>query len=281
MNDSFKRLLSTTASVSEMKRMKPCFDEKAFMLNIPAWGGEVRDQNGDLIHFSNTCSIDYFLFAMWAAFRLNPDLEYADRDHDVLINEMIEKIDLHQWNQAKSIWIRDILKMNPIKKGKSMNISTLGTTSDMFIDIFRQQQEIIVTSTCSQSCQNNNKTLTTSELFFNRSLNNLTIIQELYCKKCKKNTSNNIKFSNTRPLFLFIEFHHSITRDILPKAITIENYSFKLLCEIYFDKQRAHFVSLFNIFDSLYYFDDLEKSIEKVSSYTTRKPMNSCFYYLE
>ena len=279
VNESFKRLLST-ATETESKRMKPNFEEEEFMFNIPKWGGQVKDENGDSVHFSNTCSIDYFLFAIWATFRLKPDLEYADRDHDVLINEMIKKIDEKQWGRAKSIWIRDILKMKPQKKGKQMTISTLGTTNDMFINIFRKQQEIKITSTCSLACKNNNKTLTKSELCFYHTLNNVTIIQELFCKKCKQNTTSNARFTNTRPLFLFIESNIHLTHDILPQTINIENHSYRLLCEIYYQQHNSHFVSLFSIFNSLYYFDDLN-NIEKVSTYNTRKPINSCFYYLD
>ena len=72
VNDQMKRMLSTSsAKERSIKKPKSSLSNSKFLTNIPKWGENVSENN-NLISFTNTCTIEYFLFAMWTAWRLEP-----------------------------------------------------------------------------------------------------------------------------------------------------------------------------------------------------------------
>ena len=138
---------------------------------------------------------------------------------------------------------------------KKMTISTFGTEHEMFIRIFTKRQEIEITSICSKECENNKKKTYKSDIYFYYSnKKTVSLFSTELCRICKQKITRTIKFTHLRPTFLLIGVNiPSITHSILPQTINIEHYSDRLLCETYYNKAEEHFVSLFSIFDSLYY----------------------------
>lgn len=116
-NESFKRLLST-ASESDNKRLKACLTEAEFIVSIPKWGGFFKDENGHTIALTNTCTIDYFLLAIWTASRLNDSIPTSDDPFYFTTKQIIHHIDNHEWNHSKKIFVTDILKLKPQSKRK-------------------------------------------------------------------------------------------------------------------------------------------------------------------
>ena len=72
VNDQMKRMLSTSsAKERSIKKPKSSLSNSKFLTNIPKWGENVSENN-NLISFTYTCTIEYFLFAMWTAWGLEP-----------------------------------------------------------------------------------------------------------------------------------------------------------------------------------------------------------------
>lgn len=114
VNDQMKRMLSTSsAKERSIKKPKSSLSNSKFLTNIPKWGENVSENN-NLISFTNTCTIEYFLFAMWTAWRLEP-FGFQDGWPDLSKNiyEIIQNIENNEWKKGKSIWTTKVKKKKP------------------------------------------------------------------------------------------------------------------------------------------------------------------------
>jgi hypothetical protein len=93
-----------------------------FYSHSPAWGGVIKSldhiYNGFAI--TNTCSFDYILFGLWLSTQLSERVKNVLADSNTIrgfdktsLNVVINFIEQNNWNEAKTIWIIDILKMIP------------------------------------------------------------------------------------------------------------------------------------------------------------------------
>ena len=82
----------------------------------------------------NTCTIDYFLFAIWCVSKVSSE---SIKCLNILANEnqiarylikIIDLIDTFQWNRARSLWILPILQLKP----ENWKFSLFGQQSTFF-----------------------------------------------------------------------------------------------------------------------------------------------------
>jgi hypothetical protein len=146
-------LSTSSATESLIKKPKIGLSTPEFRLNIPNRGGRVF-VNNSLIKNVNTCTIDYFLFSLWLAWRLGP-FEFEDNDNDLSkhLYEIIQHIENRDWDEAKFIWAKDVIKMNfnPMR-----DIDMWGTEMEIFVNFFSLLQEYTIIKTRSASCKSNN-----------------------------------------------------------------------------------------------------------------------------
>lgn len=85
-----------------------------FVSRIPKWGGIFVDKNNNntSISLTNTCTIDYFLLALWTTWKLSKNWDLSTQPFAQInsnIQNIINSIENLEWDRAKSIWIRDIV----------------------------------------------------------------------------------------------------------------------------------------------------------------------------
>ena len=78
LSQDLKRSLSFVATVEDEKKIKTkdetfSFPGEFFAEYVPFWGGLLIDEKGEKTDFliRNTCTIDYFLFAIWCSSKLS------------------------------------------------------------------------------------------------------------------------------------------------------------------------------------------------------------------
>ena len=265
-----------------------------FKAHIPKWGGTISF-NGENVMLTNTCTIDYFLFAFWVLEKLVPHFleNIPNLEKTPLLKEIIQAIDIYNWNKAKEIWIVKI--MNYIDIPIQNTISMFGSVNDRFIRYLSEYQRYRVYQTCDSCNQNRIEIRESNNLDFLIQNNNV-ILDYGYmgtCLSCSTELSCEIHFLNN-PNFLFIE---SITNNIfvnaLPKVISINENKYRLLCAKI--GLSGHFVAIFDINNNFFIVDDIgqrctflpvlnqvfiEKRNTKYPELFYRKSTSHSLYYL-
>ena len=298
-NSSHKvKQLRPSQSVQQISNINPILP--LIYSHSPAWGGqivivkdlEISNQYCDFL-ITNTCSFDYFLFGLWLSTKLSEkvkdflaDSRQSDDFDKASINLVIEYIGQNKWNEAKSIWILEILKMTPNEVGQ---FSTYTDTYSVFGRILSGQQLFIANSKCSVCDYSQFKE--SNAFYFKHDANN-NLIYELsfsdQCPLCKQKMDGNKGRFSLTPAWMFFDFNYShgsskkVNCSEVPKELKINELSFKLLCcQIIVNEQSktgAHFKGIFLIDDLFYLIDDLKKD-KKLDIPKSHKVTN-CLYYL-
>ena len=96
----------------------------SFISRLPTWGGRFcKTVSSQYANFSfiNTCSIDYLLFCFWISSKLSSkSLSFLDsfRNQNICkaVQSIIEMIETNQWDNAKSVWVFEVCKLNPTRR---------------------------------------------------------------------------------------------------------------------------------------------------------------------
>jgi len=166
-----------------------CVNE--FKQSIPAWGGESRYNNKKII-FTNTCSFDYYLLAIWTTSQINKNITSNDcfnsNQKSIIIN-MINLISEKKWSDAKLVWLIEICQIEPcIDKQDCYKIDCFGSVYDFFCKHISYIQTY-EKSRCKKMCKNNSSR-TADYLSFRKE--NKTVTCNLFsiehtCSVCKEN----------------------------------------------------------------------------------------------
>jgi hypothetical protein len=236
--------------------------------HVPQWGGKINYHNRK-VKVSDTCTIDYFLFALWLQFKLTPNFYsmIPDIKETAVIKNIIQSIDSKQWNKAKEIWINDMMqyKEEPIRN----SISMFGSEIEHFVKYLAEYQTHKLVQQCNVDCINNENVIIQNDsdnLYFKK-LNNIVHLYNGFlknCNRCRHPISCKIIFKH-QPNFIFVQSAFGkITFNELPKNIKISNKRYDLLCSSV--HKRAHFYGIFKINENLYLMDDLDQSFNILSS---------------
>ena len=94
------------------------------------------------------------MFAFWVLEKLLPDFSenIPDLEKTPLLKEIIQAIDIYDWNKAKEIWIVQIMKYTNIPIQNT--ISMFGSVNNRFIRYLSEYQRYKVYQTCDSCNQN-------------------------------------------------------------------------------------------------------------------------------
>ena len=90
---------------------------REFEDHIPPWSATINYKGRKNVKVTNTCTIDYFLFGMWALSQKIPTFVDSLHKTALTLKKIIEKIDNLNWNEPRELWINNVMqyKQNPNK----------------------------------------------------------------------------------------------------------------------------------------------------------------------
>ncbi|CAF1070135.1 unnamed protein product, partial [Brachionus calyciflorus] len=200
--------------------------------HIPKWGALINYQN-KIVNVVNTCSIDYHLLGLWylSKVKRNPFIiENSNLERN--LNLIINFIDDYNWNNAREIWINNVMNFSDISVNNK--ISLFGSELRRFITFLSQYQRHQVIQKCSEDCNFN------LNLVINDDADNIFFVKEkktvkLFscftekCNNCQSKIVTLIHFYN-KPNFVYIQSaHNNINVKNLTKEITIDNNQYRFL----------------------------------------------------
>jgi hypothetical protein len=255
---------------------------------VPFWGGIIKFK-GKVVNITNTCTIDNLLFAFWVASKVNPSFlqQIPLLNNTEAIKSIVAKIDNLEWNDAKELWILNIMKYDEKEKRA---ISLFGSESNRFLRHIQEYQKHILIQFCSPECNQNGNVIVQEncdKIYLKKIDNKVQIYSgfKSICKNCKRNITCEIFFDNN-PNFLFLEsINYNILFNELPKIVAIRGIIYKLLCSTI--HKNNHFTSIFLINDYIFKIDDLDQSFILLENYQNRRKNNVLnqstsisFYYM-
>jgi hypothetical protein len=94
------------------------------------------------------------LFAFWVASKVNPSFlqQIPLLNNTEAIKSIVAKIDNLEWNDAKELWILNIMKYDEKEKRA---ISLFGSESNRFLRHIQEYQKHILIQFCSPECNQN------------------------------------------------------------------------------------------------------------------------------
>jgi hypothetical protein len=280
--------------IEKMPEQQPTLVE--FISHVPVWGAKIifRDK---IVNVSNTCTIDYFLLALWVLHKRVPNfIEGIIPQQELtltLITQIIADIEDGFWDTARGLWILEVLKLSP----NSRDLSLFGSELKRFFSYWIKNQKHDLVQICQESCSENKKLIleTSKEhIYFKKDQKNingqkneikLSTGFKTNCPVCKAKIDCEIRFLNI-PNILFIESAWAnIYVSDLPKIFTFDGRSFKFLCATVHSNQNHHFYGVFDLNDELYLVDDLRGSpyhpVHKfIDTKLTKKTTSVSLYYL-
>ncbi|CAF0991642.1 unnamed protein product [Brachionus calyciflorus] len=244
-------------------KIKP-FTLKEFKRHVPKNGGTIK-VNNENITLTNTCSIDYYLFAFWYLSKIDSEFTFkiSSLSFSDVLKEIIQNISQQQWDKAKEIWVLRVLNFQISYSNKELSL--YGSEDERFIKSFGEYQKHDLIQKCSESCiQNLNLVIREdSEIIFFKKIENQVRLFSCFtttCTRCKKDITTNINFKNS-PIFIFIQSADAnITVRELPNTVEIQNRNYKFVCGTI--HMPGHFLGVFDFKKKLYIVDDLKKNVK-------------------
>jgi hypothetical protein len=273
----------------------PIFDLlNEFSRRIPVWGGTIEYNGVSNVRVTNTCTIDYFLLALWLIRKLQGN--FAQRlpgiEKSQLLNQIVGYIENRNWNKAKEIYINRILEINLISYRNT--VSLFGSEKRMFLNNMTEFQSHSIIQLCTEGCIFNNARVLRageSEIYLIKTpAGRIEVysIVEGKCESCAALIRSKVRFENN-PSFLFFETaYNNIYVQELPRHINIDNIDYRFLCATV--SRPGHFIGLFEINNNLYKVNDLiseyEPQLQLLPPYNQnnvrpRRGRNNVYYYYE
>ena len=288
-----KKLKTTVNSASKRVELlnKVCIDDEIpnFTQHVPINGGFFIVGNKK-IGFINTCTIDYYLLSFWVMNYLIKDFKKAmpALEHTTSIINIINNIEIGQWDMARQIWYSDVMKMSLFGK-KQVNF--YGTVEDFFLQYMKLYQKHDLIQKCTRGCIYNGNLIVEENLdilHFGRLKNNeIGIVTSIKnkCAICKQRVMCDVFFKN-EPIFIFIETSSLLKITEIPKIIDFDAKTFKLLCVIFHFPETQHFVSVYEINNHFFLVDDLKRKVVLLEDGKVKKTnyfslnISSSLYYI-
>jgi hypothetical protein len=286
-------LQSPTPTPSFQTRSKKSAVVELFKKNVPEWGGKcvlpqfhANHTVYKRVELSNTCSIDYLLLAVWLSKVLNPRIltliSQFETNFQSLTSSLfltIDYADCSKWDEAKSIWMVDVVKKAPNDR---RIIDCFGSEYLMFGEHVRCMQKsnlVCINGACPYANQSQDFRL---EYFIERDLNS-NICCSLLNNKCRNcDQTLEIRFEYNPPWILVeSSVNSAVNFTELPLELDINGRKFKLLCSTIESKStKAHFEAIFTLENRFFLVDDLKKGDERAVEYLPLNSITSFSFYM-
>jgi hypothetical protein len=196
------RKKSKTTSIQPNSQPLLCYPNPdnvihAFRAHIPHWGGSIEYQ-GNQVELVNTCTQDGLEFALWALFKLKPNL-FATLPRIPEVDSLLKMISLIEelkWNKAKQEFIVNLMKYNKLAINKKLNF--FGREYGSFTKFFAPFQQFKQKQICTDNCENNGVYLNaTGHLIELNKINNNIFLDSGWigvCPACKNQFSIDFVF---------------------------------------------------------------------------------------
>ena len=270
-NQNNQSLVTNEISIDEIEK------------RVPYWGANIwyRGQKKK-VFVSNTCTIDYYLFAFWLQNKILPDFisKIPNINKCSLIVRIIEQIDMIKWNEAKEIWVNEVMQL--MEEPKKNSISLFGSEYERCLKYLSEFQIHRLLQQCQTSCSNHETVIIQNEsdnLFFKKEKRNVFLYNGFLglCNNCHKRITCKISFKY-QPNFIFIQSAFGkITVNELPEVVTIDDRNYKLLCATV--HKRGHFYGIFKINNNLYLMNDIDKSLNKIQNQNENLTRHNIFFH--
>lgn len=275
--------VETENNVNPGESLSSVFSVPDFEAHIPKWGASI-DYNGlKNVNVTNTCTIDYMLFALWVLHRQVPNFinTLPQLEITVTIKKIIENIQEQKWNLARQLWIVDIMKYKekPIRN----TISMFGSESEMFLKYIGIYQKHNLKQICTLNCEYTNKIINKDNyyIFFEQKNGKLQLHSYSYkkCKKCKKQILLEYEFVNNPNMLLIQTASSNVKISEIPQIIRINDNNFRVMC-VTLHKDN-HFIGVFELNGKRYVVDDLVQGVYELPSLETlpAKRTNNFYRY--
>ena len=293
MDKNEANTIAESLDFSGFSRQNNIINLNEFNRHIPQWSAVIKYQNIEDVYVTDTCTIDYYLFALWALSLMDksflnniPNIEHSDE-----LKNIVSNINMLKWNEAKQSFIVEVLKLKT--KIVRKNISLFGSEYNFIFFPFRMFQIHDVFQECTESCSQNGIRLSfevgnTSIMLRKKDKSKEKVFwysaDVEKCRMCKTQIKNELRFRNN-PNFLFIEndLKSRICSHELPKIISFnQNLRFRFFCSTIFKRDISHFLGVYEINHSLYLIDDLKKNCVLFTEENEFYDLNISFslYYL-
>jgi hypothetical protein len=197
------------------------------------------------------------------------------------LNQIFSLIEEKKWDEAKTKWVLDFLKLQPTEKA----FNSYGDPFQHFGKILSFQQKYNELLTCDE-CQSNLGNYESDYYTFSRDSSN-EIFHDFFllleCRLCRRVVKSKHKGNfNIEPAFLYCEtFYKDNTANLkcnqLPRYIEINDLNYKLLLAQI--KIGEHFKGIFLLNEKFYLIDDLQHKNRRLRVPKEHKIV-SCLYYL-
>ena len=259
---------------SQTKNYVSSFDNnisfREFTSHIPRWGGVIEANEVDFFSseefstlseyanlvYEDTCTIDYFLLALWAITKLSKEVLPAvelNMENKVAkyFKKIVNLIENKEWNRARTLWILSILERTPV----DWKFSLFGNQMDCFVNYFLPLQELGFYCVACKLHTN----YSTTEYFFKKDKENRVFIYsrlEESCHSCGMSIKGRFKL---QPFCVFFSILDNLHLTEIPSSVEIDKTRFNLICLTFHSINRdiSHFKSIFYLQKSFYMVDDL------------------------
>ena len=270
---------------------------RLFTSHIPSWGGKIntahitdRDLKNiksqyEEMPLENTCTIDYLLFALWCSSKISSTIRetlQSDVENTILkkIDLIVSLIDLDKWNEAKTVWILEFVKIKPSNGA----FSVWGCEHDNFINLIKclQTRNYVCKN---YSCKDAGSFKQLTDFYFYKKENTITcsLVDKHPCMICCSKENTDSQFM-VKPCWIFFQCNYDIfgtddgiSINELPTFLTVDNLQYNLLMTTI--STPNHFKSIFFLNKNFYLIDDL--NIKTASNKIPIHKVRTCVYFIE
>ena len=226
----------------------------------------------------NTCTIDYYLLALWwSSLQSKLIISYLEKNSHQNILKIIREINENNWNRAKTIWIFDVCK----RISDMSQICCFGSEYEFFTQHIVFMQRFNRTEIC-EYCGHTSNPREQNYLYFDQQFGKIVIniLKATACIQCNNEMRIDFQFVQDFPCWLILEIGYQVklTVNELPKLLNLKNKNYKLLCATY-NSGGLHFLGTFLVNGEFYLVDDRNPRV--CNKGTPKKQITTCFYYME
>lgn len=193
---------------------------------------------------------------------------------------IINAIELNNRNNAKSICVLDICKIEPqtTRNTTVLEISTFGSQYEFLLKHLLQLQKYELVTECNYCKEKSTKSLKSLSFFqMDDAEIKLDIMKKENCTKCKNLMIKKYEFIKNPPwIIVDISIKSLIKIDMLPDILVINNLKYRFMCCTFY--KSGHFKSIFKINNMNYLFDDLNPKM--ITENIPNHKITVCIYYL-